>query len=152
MARPDATAARPGERPAFYTRRRSGILRLPGRIRLTSWKDDPPERLCALVLRRVEMHRTGRSPLFHQLRRTFRAAQLNNLGLKPPPRPAQKYRPTRRRFLAATAGGLLGALYAGSARARTNGPRIAVVGAGIAGLHATYLLQRAGFDVTLYEG
>lgn len=98
------------------------------------------------------MHRTGRSPLFQQLRRTFHAARLDNFGLKPPLPARKRFRPSRRRFLAGAAGGLLGALYAGSARARTNGPRIAVVGAGIAGLHATYLLQRAGFDVTLYEG
>ena len=56
----------------------------------------------------------------------------------------------RRRFLAASAGVL--AAYTSAARAGRHDARIAVVGAGIAGLNATYLLANAGFSVSLYEG
>jgi monoamine oxidase len=44
------------------------------------------------------------------------------------------------------------AAYTRPARASQGGPVIAVVGAGIAGLNATYLLAKAGLSVSLYEG
>lgn len=92
------------------------------------------------------MQRAGRSALFSQLRNSFQAARRrNHRGETPAPRVH------RRRFLAGAASGLLAA-YAMPARASNRNARIAVVGAGIAGLNATYLLGRAGLAVTLYEG
>ena len=44
------------------------------------------------------------------------------------------------------------AAYTRPAFASNHGARIAVVGAGIAGLNATYLLARAGISAALYEG
>ena len=93
------------------------------------------------------MHGTGRTPLFQQLQRTLRKARLGSMT--PPPRPAREL--SRRAFMAATAAALL-ASYTRKASAKPAGPRIAVVGRGIAGLNATYLLAKAGFNVTLYEG
>jgi monoamine oxidase len=93
------------------------------------------------------MHRTGRSALFSRLRQAFKAAQRENhrrAGSHP-------FRTTRRRFLAAATGGLI-TTYARGARAANQGATIAVVGAGIAGLNATYLLARAGLNVALFEG
>ena len=91
------------------------------------------------------MQRTGRSPLFSALRRAFRAARLENHRLTGVRRP----RIDRRRFLAASTGVL--AAYTTAARAARHDARIAVVGAGIAGLNATYLLANAGLSVALYE-
>ncbi|QEH31830.1 Flavin-dependent L-tryptophan oxidase RebO precursor [Aquisphaera giovannonii] len=96
------------------------------------------------------MQRAGRSPLFRAVRRAFQAARLRShegtLGVGDRPGIG------RRRFLAS---GVLAAAYAarpGVARAGRHAPRIAVVGAGIAGLNATYLLANAGLDAALYEG
>ena len=93
------------------------------------------------------MQRNGRSPLFSHLRRAFQAARRENArraGTDP-------QGTTRRRFLTGAAGGLI-ATYASRARAANQEVSIAVVGAGIAGLNATYLLAQAGFNVALYEG
>ncbi len=90
------------------------------------------------------MNRPGRSPLFSSLRRAFLAARRENHR-------SAEIRLTRRRLLAGSAAGLLAA-YARPARASGKKMRIAVVGAGIAGLNATYLLANAGLSVTLYEG
>jgi monoamine oxidase len=93
------------------------------------------------------MQRAGRSALFSRLCSAFKAARRENHRLAG----TQTPRFNRRRFLTGTAAGVLAA-YASPARAANNGVRIAVVGAGIAGLNATYLLSRAGFRVALYEG
>lgn len=47
--------------------------------------------------------------------------------------------------------GALGACGGGDSGRRPGGERVAVVGAGIAGLHCAYRLQQAGVDVTVYE-
>jgi monoamine oxidase len=92
------------------------------------------------------MPRAGRSPLFSALQRAFRAARRENLlaGVAPPPRVS------RRHVLAATAAGLM-ASYTKPVRAAGRQAKVAVVGAGIAGLNATSLLADAGVNVTLYE-
>ncbi len=93
------------------------------------------------------MKRTGRSPLFSRLHRAFRRGP----ALEPPVRRTPLTALTRRRLLTGTAAGLIAA-YTRPSLGANRKPRIAVVGAGIAGLNATYLLRQAGFDVTLYEG
>ncbi len=93
------------------------------------------------------MKRAGRSALFCQLRSTFNAARRENHRLAGTEAP----RIDRRRFLAGTAAGLMAA-YTRPVHASSQGVRIAVVGAGIAGLNATYLLSKAGLPVSLYEG
>ena len=93
------------------------------------------------------MKRTGRSPLFPHLRRAFAAARRENhqrLGEQAP-------RVNRRRLLTGAAAGLIAA-YTRPSKAASHKARIAVVGAGIAGLNATYLLAQAGLGVALYEG
>ena len=85
--------------------------------------------------------------LLTHLRRAFAAARQENHRRKEFQSPGT----TRRRFMTSTAGGLI-ASYAAKARASRQETTIAVVGAGIAGLNATYLLAKAGFDVALYEG
>src|SRR3954451_11047100 len=92
------------------------------------------------------MQRTGRSPLFSALRRAYRAARLENHRLTG----CRRARMDRRRFLAAGTGVL--ATHTTSGKAARHQARIAVVGAGIAGLNATYLLANAGLPATLYEG
>jgi monoamine oxidase len=94
------------------------------------------------------MHRSGHSQLFRQIRRTFHAARMANRGLAVQSRSGI----SRRRFLAGATATVMAA-YTGIGRAQAfrRPPRIAVVGGGIAGLNATYLLSKAGFPVTLYE-
>src|SRR6185369_5647162 len=61
-------------------------------------------------------------------------------------------KPSRREFL--SGGAMMAAVAAGSAPARALAaapPRIAVVGAGIAGLNAALTLQDAGYPSTIYE-
>ena len=93
------------------------------------------------------MKRAGRSPLFSSLRRAFRAARVENHRSAR----ANQHRVSRRRLLTGTAAGLIAA-YTRTVRASRQDVRIAVVGAGIAGLNATYLLAKAGLSVSLYEG
>src|SRR4051812_9818624 len=56
-----------------------------------------------------------------------------------------------RRSLAAAAGLLLSER-TGFTGQRPSGPRVAVIGAGFAGLAAAFELSHAGADVTIYEG
>ncbi len=93
--------------------------------------------------------RMGRTILFNDVRRAFHQARQRNSAAASC-RPA---RITRRMLLTTTAGGLIASL-AGGARSVTANDRsvqIAVVGAGIAGLNATWLLRSAGLSATLYE-
>src|SRR5512134_696753 len=92
-----------------------------------------------------------RTPLFESVVRMLRLAALDGrAGLPPldelidmPPRE----NPTRRQFLETTA--LAGAAIAAGAwleplRADAKSARVAIVGAGIAGLNAAYKLKKAG--------
>ena len=91
---------------------------------------------------------TSRTPLLQDLRRAFQRARLANAAEAPAPTP-----PLSRRGLMRAAGAALVSYAAAQipAAAASGGPRVAVVGAGIAGLNTTRLLRRAGLDVTLYE-
>ncbi|MCC6410373.1 MAG: FAD-dependent oxidoreductase [Saprospiraceae bacterium] len=75
----------------------------------------------------------------------------------------QIFKASRRRFLANTAragaviylgGGLLGACSnpPPTPAKEARGPVIAIVGGGIAGLHAAYVLKKAGYTAEVYEG
>jgi monoamine oxidase len=75
---------------------------------------------------------------------------------KPLPLTKEQTRWTRRRFLKATAiaGGLGFVSSVGPRRAlarQPQGPTIAIVGGGLAGLNAAYQLQKLGFTATVYE-
>ncbi|MCA3130787.1 MAG: FAD-dependent oxidoreductase [Rhodocyclaceae bacterium] len=88
----------------------------------------------------------ARTPLLYALQRIARAWARDAS-------PGQLV-PARRRFLAG--GAALGAMAAApgwaAAAAKAAAPRIAVVGAGLAGLTAAWALRRAGLDCTVYEG
>ncbi len=100
----------------------------------------------------------SRTPLFESVVRILRLAALDGRPDLPPldelldmPVPRK---PTRRRFLETTA--LTGAGIAAGAwltplRADSSAPRVAIVGAGIAGLNAAYTLKRAGLSADVYE-
>ncbi len=111
----------------------------------------------------------ARTPLFAALRRALGLAQIANQRQAPPVDEvvamADEARWTRRQFLksSAAAGVLLGSGGLGSLlappppspalpRRTALDPRIAIVGAGIAGLNAAYKLKQAGVRATVYEG
>ncbi len=110
----------------------------------------------------------SRSPLFHSLRRAFCVAAVASRerpGL-PPVDELFELALTRRRFLGASAV-TAAAIAAGCGRSDTpppatattpllppgaQAPRIAIVGAGMAGLNAAYKLKQAGLTATIFEG
>ncbi len=105
------------------------------------------------------LRRSVRSPLLAALRRILRLVRASR---RPGAAPldeqleiARASRLTRRRFLreagALGAGLALPIAAAPIARAQRIVPRIAIVGAGIAGLTAAEMLRRRGFHATLYE-
>src|SRR3954470_14149366 len=105
----------------------------------------------------------GRTPLWAALRRALQLARAANRDGAPPVDEllgrAREAAASRRAFLrAGAAAGVAGTL-SGADRAagaappparRRGGPRIAVVGAGLAGLRATLALRDAGLDARLY--
>jgi monoamine oxidase len=109
-----------------------------------------------------------RTPLFDSLQRAFRIAALA-ARQKPGAPPIDELIDmaySRRRFIrdsaAATAAVATAGLVAGCSREATapapaaqtsgGGPRIAIVGGGMAGLNAAYKLQKAGLRAKVFEG
>ncbi|MCZ7604953.1 MAG: FAD-dependent oxidoreductase [Planctomycetota bacterium] len=98
----------------------------------------------------------ARTPLMARLRLLARVAQLSRRSGIPTDELIEL---PRRRFLQAAVGGLaVSALAGGASCASTqkgsgggNGPRVAIVGAGIAGLHCAYLLKQGGIRAEVYE-
>lgn len=112
---------------------------------------------------------TGHTPLFSSLRRAMRLARVANHKNAPSAdeildlyneEQAKRFF-SRREFLALGAGAATLGL-SGCLPEPTNKPenpkkvsevaKIAIVGAGIAGLHAAYVLQKAGVQSTVFEG
>ncbi|MEO1295017.1 MAG: FAD-dependent oxidoreductase, partial [Cyanobacteria bacterium J06636_16] len=99
------------------------------------------------------------SSFLRTLRRAFYQAHQANLKASPQARAAARRLTTnwtRRRFIkmAALAGGAAIAtrgLPHGRPVWGDQSPRIAIIGAGIAGLNAAYVLQQAGLTATVYE-
>jgi len=90
-----------------------------------------------------------------------RRQYLQGMG-KSPVKQRQLHNPSRRRFLKHTSAlgiaGLAGTSFpslvthaAGAHRPRFNNPRIAIVGAGLAGLNAAFQLKKAGYTTSLFE-
>lgn len=96
----------------------------------------------------------SRSPIFHFLQRCIAAADAADAQGHPVADLADRslQPPLRRRQVLAAAGGLaLAAAAPGPATAAATGD-VAVVGAGLAGLHAASLLAAQGVGVRVYEG
>jgi len=102
------------------------------------------------------------SVLFRRLILALQSARKENLQAQglPEPIPYKAGNWSRRRFLQSTAivglGGAAAGIMPGTVRAWTRqglsaAPRVAVVGAGIAGLNAAYQLKKAGVAATVYE-
>jgi len=100
---------------------------------------------------------SARTPLFGALRTTVRLAGAANSAGAPPPDElveiAAASRVSRRDFLRIAGVGAAGASIAACAPAAvsTSGPRVVVVGAGLAGLSTAYHLRRAGVIADVYE-
>ena len=110
----------------------------------------------------------SRSPLFDSLRRAFRVAVIasHERPGDPPLDEILDIAYTRRRFLRDSAAVTTAALVAGCSRVETpppsstaqpaspgpRTPRIAIVGAGVAGLNAAYKLKQSGLTATIFEG
>ncbi len=100
-----------------------------------------------------------RSLLFRKLVLALQTARRENLKAQelPLPLPHKATNWTRRKFIKATAAigttGLIGSglTFSPDAEALPPDPRIAIVGAGIAGLNAAYQLKKAGYRATVYE-
>jgi monoamine oxidase len=111
----------------------------------------------------------ARSPLFHSLRRAYRAA-ATAARRRPGGPPLDEFleRLLSRRSFLGTSAAVLATAGCGQgqtaqppastgtisppAPTASGGPRIAIVGAGVAGLNAAYRLKQAGLSATVFEG
>jgi monoamine oxidase len=100
----------------------------------------------------------ARTPAFDSLIRLLQEARRRNLAAEGAPSPLarEQARWTRRRFMrSAAATGGAAAVASAFPRLRPaigrQSPRVAVVGAGIAGLNAAYQLKKAGLEATVFE-
>ncbi len=105
---------------------------------------------------------TTKTPLFNTLRKALRMAITANktqASSEEMVQRAEESLMTRRKFIENTGktliiGGLTGSTTEGvfgHSLFSKNPPRIAIVGAGIAGLHTLHILKKAGIDATIYE-
>lgn len=104
------------------------------------------------------VNRRAHSALFASLGRIVRLSFQANQKHSPPVDEIVEIAAPRRAFLKAGFGGALtvaGALGGGWLTAchtsRRSAPRVVIVGAGIAGLHAAYLLKKSGVRADVYE-
>jgi monoamine oxidase len=101
----------------------------------------------------------ARTPLFRKFILTLQTARCENFKAEglPLPLPSNANNWTRRKFVKTTAAFGAAGLASGclsypvDAEAIAGTPRIAIIGAGIAGLNAAYQLKKAGFKATVYE-
>ena len=99
------------------------------------------------------------TPIFSMLRRCARLAvsaeRANRETSEHVEESLETWRLSRRAFLGATAAATAALMRPvpalGQSKGSRRGRRIAVVGAGMAGLHCAWRLQRAGLDATVYE-
>ena len=105
-------------------------------------------------------NRSSRSPLFSALRRIARLASMANQPHSPPvDELLEMHAAKRRAFLKASVGvgawatvGLVGGAGLSACNSlRRSDARVVIVGAGIAGLNAAYVLKKAGVRTDLYE-
>lgn len=107
------------------------------------------------------MRNTTKTPLFGALRKALSlalAANKNNMTAEEILQRSEEARLSRRKFLENTSKTALitgfSSLYTEGSFGRVfqkTAPRIAIVGAGIAGLNALHTLKKAGYDATVYE-
>lgn len=104
----------------------------------------------------------SRTPLFATLRKIMRLAILSNRPHAPPVDELVEHDAfskntwTRRDFLKVSSGAVAALSLANSpliqaAAGHGTGPRVAIIGAGIAGLNAAYTLKKAGIYADIYE-
>src|SRR5688572_13592936 len=88
----------------------------------------------------------ARTPLFRQIHRALRAA-------RGPAAPARHVDVRRRQVLGAGAGAVMALPLVGAAacKRRTAPAEVAIVGGGLAGLHAAYRLKQRGLIAALFE-
>jgi monoamine oxidase len=96
------------------------------------------------------------TPAFRKLIRGLQQARRQNLAEdgEDPPLPKGQIRWTRRRFVKSVAGAAGVAPLAWPSVTWTRerpAPRIAIIGAGLAGLNAAYRLKKAGYHASVYE-
>jgi monoamine oxidase len=98
--------------------------------------------------------RSSRTPLFAALRRALRLAVASTRPGAPPVRELVEI--SRRRFIAASAAAagltMVPSCRQNGVKPDATGPRIAIVGAGIAGLNCAYKLKQAGLRAEVFEG
>ncbi len=108
------------------------------------------------------MKKQSKTPLFATIRRAFQlalSAERRRSSAEEMVQRSDEFRRSRRQFLENTGkAAILGAFVpklispkGGSFFNRAFAPRIAIVGGGIAGLHALHILKKNGLDATVYE-